>query len=268
MNMVSGVSLKNIVDANWDRQYLTSTGQVENRGFCARIIKILRNVPYIGNFVSNLFPKADIFKASAAIKATITELLVDGANPDDTLIQSAAKKVNDLVYHIAAKHPEQTTEWPSALIHTKALITTTQPQLQTENSDSAAKTPVALITPEVEDHVIEEQKEAEESNVVEQEEQVPSTLLQKDAESLSFLNDDLFEEVGEQEIPVIIIDVEHEEIAPAKEQSAEEVEVKKPKVHRTKRRHHRSNKNSESTSKEQKTAKSLDAPQSSSRKRK
>lgn len=120
--MVSQVSLQNIIDADWSKQYLASTGAVESRGFCSKIVTFLRDVPYVGGLFSALLPKPDIFKASDAIKREIKELIATGSNPEDATIAAAAAKINELVYKIASKKPQNAVAFDGALINVRALI--------------------------------------------------------------------------------------------------------------------------------------------------
>lgn len=120
--MVSQVSLQNIIDADWSKQYLTSSGTVQSRGFCSRLVTFLRQAPYIGGLFARFFPKPDIFKASDVIKREITQLIAGGKTAEDTVIVDAAKKVNELVYKIANKQPQNASQFTAALINVKDLI--------------------------------------------------------------------------------------------------------------------------------------------------
>lgn len=123
MYMVSRVSLQDIINADWSKQYLDNNGEVKNKscsydflGIGTKLVKLLRYVPFIG---PALFPKPDITQASTAVKAKITELLKTGTSVDDAEVNEAALKVNGIVRKIIRTQDNPSKALYDALIFVK-----------------------------------------------------------------------------------------------------------------------------------------------------
>lgn len=119
--MVSRVTLQNIVDADWTKQYLASTGEVESRSIFSPVVQLLRKI--LPAFISEaILPKADIFAGADAVKRTIIQLHAENPTAEADLLTKAAEKINNLVTYFATKQPERSAGWMEALIDVKTLI--------------------------------------------------------------------------------------------------------------------------------------------------
>ncbi|MBS0636386.1 MAG: hypothetical protein JSS12_02650, partial [Verrucomicrobia bacterium] len=133
--------LEKIISADWSKDYLTSEGTVASRGYCARAVRFLRDLPFINPIINKYFPKADIYSGCTKVQQLINEIVLDdGFPPENVTIQKAAKKVNELLDHIAQKRPDDAKKLAAARIEIpqafpKAIPTTTPAVLATEVED-------------------------------------------------------------------------------------------------------------------------------------
>lgn len=120
------------MNADWNNQYLTKTGEVQNRNsFCEFIRKILNHLPVI----NAMLPKTDIkdiYEGAGKIQQLIIEALTTGITPDNETLTKSAAKINELFDKLAAKRPEDAEALKAAYINVKALITLQpRPELST-----------------------------------------------------------------------------------------------------------------------------------------
>ncbi|MBS0634267.1 MAG: hypothetical protein JSR37_02235 [Verrucomicrobia bacterium] len=122
------ISLEKIINADWNKEFLSSTGVVATRGIGARLIKWVSQIPLVGKAIAGLFPRADIMQASKSIKEFVINLLLTGTASNNAELRKAASKVNALITHIADKRPGQKEELLTARIDIAEINTAIEEQ--------------------------------------------------------------------------------------------------------------------------------------------
>lgn len=139
------VSLEKIISADWSKDYLTSEGTIASRGYCARAVRFLRDLPFINPIINKYFPKADIYSGCTNVQKLINEIVLDnGFPPENVTVQGAAKKVNELLDHIAQKRPDDAKKLAAARIEIPQAFAKAIPK-------AVPATTPAVLAPEVED---------------------------------------------------------------------------------------------------------------------
>lgn len=135
------ISLEKIINADWNKEFLSSTGLVATRGIGARLIKLLSQIPLVGKAIAGLFPRADIMQASKSIKEFVINLLLTGTASNNAELRKAASKVNALITHIADKRPSQREELLTARIDIAEINTAIEEQESLDLDDLELNTP-------------------------------------------------------------------------------------------------------------------------------
>lgn len=207
--MTSNISLVRILEADWTKEYLTSTGEVAPRTVGVRIVTWLRHVPLIGRIVDAIFPKADLLQASIAVKNEIIEELKLRATGESKhplrAVSVAAERVNELIAKVVKKHPELHKLFAGTKIDIVQLINIAQLceqyPLQKQQTPPHEE-PQEPVVEEVEDEVVEVAIQpavtTAEPTVVAEPQNAQSQDVQKQDELEQLLSDDELRELQEQ----------------------------------------------------------------------
>ncbi|MBS0634948.1 MAG: hypothetical protein JSR37_05765 [Verrucomicrobia bacterium] len=199
--MTSNISLVKILEADWTKEYLTSTGEVAPRTVGVRIVTWLRHAPLIGRIVDAIFPKADLLQASIAVKNEIIEEIklraTGGSKHPLRAVSVAADRVNELTAKVVKKHPELHKLFVETEIDVVQLFEKYTPKKPQTPPHEEPQEPVVE---EVEDEVVEVAVQpavvAEPQNAQTQNAQTQDAQSQDELEQL--LSDDELRELQEQ----------------------------------------------------------------------